>query len=97
MSGCGKLSPPLWGRWVALIGGAGATLEQARQLVEAAPEEAMVDRSAVTLLTPIPVLPQIRDFLAFEQHLKGALAMAERLTGRHVDIPAASAVRSPFL
>jgi 2-keto-4-pentenoate hydratase/2-oxohepta-3-ene-1,7-dioic acid hydratase in catechol pathway len=73
---------------LALIGGGEAALELARQLVEAAPEEAMVDRSAVRLLAPIPVPPQIRDFLAFEQHLKGAFAMAEQLTGRHMDIPA---------
>ncbi|HET6836221.1 MAG TPA: fumarylacetoacetate hydrolase family protein [Acidimicrobiales bacterium] len=73
---------------LALIGGGDAALELARQLVEAAPEEAIVDRSAVTLLAPIPVPPQIRDFLAFEQHLKGAFAMAEQLTGRHMDIPA---------
>jgi 2-keto-4-pentenoate hydratase/2-oxohepta-3-ene-1,7-dioic acid hydratase in catechol pathway len=73
---------------LALIGGGEAVLELARQLVEAAPEEAMVDRSAVTLLAPIPMPPQIRDFLAFEQHLKGAFAMAEQLTGRHMDIPA---------
>jgi 2-keto-4-pentenoate hydratase/2-oxohepta-3-ene-1,7-dioic acid hydratase in catechol pathway len=73
---------------LALIGGGDAALELARQLVEAAPEEAIMDRSAVTLLAPIPVPPQIRDFLAFEQHLKGAFAMAEQLTGRHMDIPA---------
>jgi 2-keto-4-pentenoate hydratase/2-oxohepta-3-ene-1,7-dioic acid hydratase in catechol pathway len=57
-------------------------------LVEAAPEEAMLDMAAVTLLAPIPVPPQVRDFLAFEEHLKGAIAMAERLTGRQVDMPA---------
>jgi 2-keto-4-pentenoate hydratase/2-oxohepta-3-ene-1,7-dioic acid hydratase in catechol pathway len=73
---------------LALIGGGEAVLDVARQLVEAAPEEAIMDRSAVTLLAPIPVPPQIRDFLAFEQHLKGAFAMAEQLTGRHMDIPA---------
>jgi 2-keto-4-pentenoate hydratase/2-oxohepta-3-ene-1,7-dioic acid hydratase in catechol pathway len=73
---------------LALIGGGEAALELARQLVEAAPEEAIMDRSAVTLLAPIPVPPQIRDFLAFEQHLKGAFAMAEQRTGRHMDIPA---------
>jgi 2-keto-4-pentenoate hydratase/2-oxohepta-3-ene-1,7-dioic acid hydratase in catechol pathway len=76
------------GSMVALIGGGEAALELARELVEAAPEDAMVDRSAVRLLAPIPVPPQIRDFLAFEQHLKGAFAMAEQLTGRHMDIPA---------
>ena len=65
-----------------------AALDVARDLVEAAPEEAMMDRSAVRLLAPIPVPPQIRDFLAFEQHLKGAFAMAEQFTGRHIDIPA---------
>src|SRR4029453_8112559 len=36
----------------------------------------------------MPVPPQVRDFLAFEQHLKGTFAIAEQLTGRHMDIPA---------
>jgi 2-keto-4-pentenoate hydratase/2-oxohepta-3-ene-1,7-dioic acid hydratase in catechol pathway len=79
---------PAFGSMVALIEGDEAALDVARELVEAAPEEAMVDRSAVRLLAPIPVPPQIRDFLAFEQHLKGAFSMAEQLTGRHMDIPA---------
>src|SRR5918994_6034375 len=79
---------PVFGSMVALIEGDEAALDVARELVEAAPEEAMVDRSAVRLLAPIPVPPQIRDFLAFEQHLKGAFSMAEQLTGRHMDIPA---------
>jgi 2-keto-4-pentenoate hydratase/2-oxohepta-3-ene-1,7-dioic acid hydratase in catechol pathway len=73
---------------VALIEGGEAALELVRELAEEAPDEAMIDRSAVTLLAPMPVPPQIRDFLAFEEHLKGAFATAERLTGRHVDIPA---------
>jgi 2-keto-4-pentenoate hydratase/2-oxohepta-3-ene-1,7-dioic acid hydratase in catechol pathway len=79
---------PAFGSMVALIEGDEAALDVARELVEAAPEEATVDRSAVRLLAPIPVPPQIRDFLAFEQHLKGAFSMAEQLTGRHMDIPA---------
>jgi 2-keto-4-pentenoate hydratase/2-oxohepta-3-ene-1,7-dioic acid hydratase in catechol pathway len=79
---------PAFGSMVALIEGDEAALDVARELVEAAPEEANLDRSAVRLLAPIPVPPQIRDFLAFEQHLKGAFSMAEQLTGRHMDIPA---------
>jgi hypothetical protein len=71
---------------VALIEGGDNALDLARELVAAAPEEAIVDRAAVAMLAPIPVPPQIRDFLAFEQHLKGAFAMAEQLTGRHMDI-----------
>jgi hypothetical protein len=55
---------------VALIEGGQVAVELARELVEAAPEQAMLDLSAVTLLAPIPVPPQIRDFLAFERHLK---------------------------
>ena len=72
---------------VALIDGGEAALDLVRGLVESSPEEAMVDLSVATLMAPIPVPPQIRDFLAFEQHLKGAFAMAERLTGRHMDVP----------
>ena len=78
---------PALGSMVALIEGGDSALDLARELVAAAPEEAMVDRSAVALLAPIPVPPQIRDFLAFEQHLTGAFARAEQLTGRHIDIP----------
>jgi 2-keto-4-pentenoate hydratase/2-oxohepta-3-ene-1,7-dioic acid hydratase in catechol pathway len=78
---------PALGSMVALIEGGEVALDLARELVAAAPEEAIVDLSAVRLLAPIPVPPQIRDFLAFEQHLKGAFAMAEQLTGRHIDIP----------
>ncbi len=73
---------------MALIAGGEAALEVAGELVEAAPEEAMLGLSAVRLLAPIPVPPQIRDFLAFEQHLIGAFAMAERFTGRSLEIPA---------
>lgn len=79
---------PALGSMLALIEGDAAALDVARELVDAAPDEAMLDRSAVTLLAPIPVPPQIRDFLAFEQHLTGAFAMAEQLTGRHMEIPA---------
>lgn len=79
---------PALGSMLALIEGDEAALDVARELVDAAPDEAMLDRSAVTLLAPIPVPPQIRDFLAFEQHLTGAFAMAEQLTGRHMEIPA---------
>ena len=82
----GRAHPAL-ASMVALIDGGEAALDLARGLVESAPEEAMVDLSVATLLAPIPVPPQIRDFLAFEQHLKGAFAMAERLTGRHMDVP----------
>jgi 2-keto-4-pentenoate hydratase/2-oxohepta-3-ene-1,7-dioic acid hydratase in catechol pathway len=79
---------PALGSMVALIGGGELALDVARELVEAAPEEAIVERSAVAMLAPIPVPPQIRDFLAFEQHLKGAFGMAEQFTGRHMEIPA---------
>ena len=78
---------PALASMVALIDGGEAALDLVRVLVESSPEEAMVDLSVATLMAPIPVPPQIRDFLAFEQHLKGAFAMAERLTGRHMDVP----------
>jgi 2-keto-4-pentenoate hydratase/2-oxohepta-3-ene-1,7-dioic acid hydratase in catechol pathway len=83
----GELHPAL-ASMMALIKGGEAALDLARALVASAPEESMLDVSAVTLLAPIPEPPQIRDFLAFEQHLTGAFAMAERLTGRRMEIPA---------
>jgi 2-keto-4-pentenoate hydratase/2-oxohepta-3-ene-1,7-dioic acid hydratase in catechol pathway len=73
---------------VALIEGGEPALDRTRELIAAAPEEAIVDAAAAVVFAPIPRPPQIRDFLAFEQHLTASFAMAERLTGRRLEIPA---------
>lgn len=73
---------------MALIGRGEAALDLVRELAEAAPEEAIVDRSAVSLLAPIPVPPRIRDFTAFEQHLKGRSPWPKGSPGGHMEIPA---------
>lgn len=71
-----------------LIEGGDEAVDLARAVVDSAPNESFADLATVELLAPLTVPPQIRDFLAFEEHLKGAFAMAEQLTGRHQDIPA---------
>ena len=44
-------------------------LDTVRALVDAAPEEAVVNLDRIRLLSPLPVPVQIRDFISFEQHL----------------------------
>ncbi len=61
-------------------------LEQANWLIKRAQKRAMLPVSDVTFLPPLlPV--QYRDCLAFEDHLKGSFAAAEKMTGAAMDIP----------
>ncbi len=44
-------------------------LDRARDILSASSADAGLDLAGVTLRTPVPVPPQIRDFLCFEEHL----------------------------
>jgi 2-keto-4-pentenoate hydratase/2-oxohepta-3-ene-1,7-dioic acid hydratase in catechol pathway len=83
----GNRSPQL-ADMLALIDGGQEALELARQLADQPPAEAIDDLSSVRLLAPLPEPRQIRDCLAFEEHLKNAFASAARFTGRQQEIPA---------
>ena len=72
---------------LALIDGGAAALALARTYLAAPPAAALYPSSAVRWLAPLPEPRQIRDCLAFEDHLKNAFAQAEKLTGRPHAIP----------
>ena len=67
-----------FGRMLDLIEAGDAGLERARAAVAGARAGAVRLLAEVTLRTPIPDPPQIRDFLCFEEHLVNAFAMARR-------------------
>ena len=64
-------------------------LALARELVDGAARTpaALVPRSRVRLLAPIPDPPQMRDFLCFEKHLVQAFQAARRLRARAAPDP----------
>jgi 2-keto-4-pentenoate hydratase/2-oxohepta-3-ene-1,7-dioic acid hydratase in catechol pathway len=71
-----------------LFGDDGATLAGAARDILADPAE-QVSSEAVTLLAPIPVPPSIRDFMAFEDHLKPILkARGAEMNPAWYEIPA---------
>lgn len=53
-------------------------IERARDVIATAKPDAIVAVADVTLRTPVPEPPQIRDFLCFEEHLINAFAMLKR-------------------
>jgi 2-keto-4-pentenoate hydratase/2-oxohepta-3-ene-1,7-dioic acid hydratase in catechol pathway len=63
------LSPGV--RLLDLLGGDGASLEGAAQAAEGDPTDAFALES-VRLVSPLPQPPSVRDFYAFEQHVKTA-------------------------
>lgn len=66
-------SDPVFGSMLALIEAGDDALARGRELADAAKTTVAV--SEVKLLSPIPVPPQIRDFLSFEQHLQNGYRM----------------------
>jgi 2-keto-4-pentenoate hydratase/2-oxohepta-3-ene-1,7-dioic acid hydratase in catechol pathway len=60
----------------ALIEAGPAALERAREIVANAQraDRGMIEAKAVKLLTPLPMPPQLRDFMCFERHLIQAYA-----------------------
>jgi 2-keto-4-pentenoate hydratase/2-oxohepta-3-ene-1,7-dioic acid hydratase in catechol pathway len=78
---------PLAGMLTLIEAGAGAR-EDARRLVEQAPEAAVFESGAVQLLAPLPRPAQMRDFLCFEKHLKQSFGTALRMAAALSDDPA---------
>lgn len=73
----------------ALIDTGERAWDEARALASLAPEEALVETSAVRLLAPLPVPAQIRDFLCFEEHLLNSSSAAITILSSQADDPAA--------
>jgi 2-keto-4-pentenoate hydratase/2-oxohepta-3-ene-1,7-dioic acid hydratase in catechol pathway len=65
-------------------------LDRAQETVKAASSDAILDRSAVKLLAPIPAPPQMRDFLCFEKHLQQAFKAARSVRARGSPDPEAA-------
>ncbi len=72
---------------LALIDAGETGLKAARELVSAWPTEAAYPLQNAQLLAPIPEPRQVRDCMAFEQHLLNAYARAEERTGVKRTIP----------
>jgi 2-keto-4-pentenoate hydratase/2-oxohepta-3-ene-1,7-dioic acid hydratase in catechol pathway len=60
---------PFFGSMLALIEAGETAVGRAREILTSAADGAGLAMSEVTLLTPVPDPPQIRDFLCFEEHL----------------------------
>jgi 2-keto-4-pentenoate hydratase/2-oxohepta-3-ene-1,7-dioic acid hydratase in catechol pathway len=62
---------PAFGTMQALIEAGPAALDRAREIIAGAQRSGrgMIDSFAVKLLAPLPLPPQLRDFMCFEKHL----------------------------
>jgi len=70
---------PAFVSMLALIEGGDAALDEARDALEAAPDDTLRPMADVTLRAPIPVPPQMRDTLCFEKHLEQAIGGMAKL------------------
>jgi 2-keto-4-pentenoate hydratase/2-oxohepta-3-ene-1,7-dioic acid hydratase in catechol pathway len=75
-------SDPTFASMLALIEAGPTGLDRARAVVRSWPQAAEVALAGTTLMSPLPVPPQMRDCLVFEQHLVNATAQWEKMTGR---------------
>ena len=69
---------PAFASMLALIEAGDDALEGARRIVVNPPATAVIEAASVTLRTPLPRPPQIRDCLCFEEHLKQAYTVLRR-------------------
>jgi 2-keto-4-pentenoate hydratase/2-oxohepta-3-ene-1,7-dioic acid hydratase in catechol pathway len=67
-------SSPVLDSVLAIVEGGEQALDTVGQLLASPSQAVMHDRADVRLLAPIPVPPQMRDFLCFEKHLVQAFA-----------------------
>jgi 2-keto-4-pentenoate hydratase/2-oxohepta-3-ene-1,7-dioic acid hydratase in catechol pathway len=72
---------------LSLIDAAIPGLERAAELARAWPAEASEDLDKVKLLAPLPIPRQIRDCMAFEEHLRNSRKQVELRTGRPQRVP----------
>ncbi len=82
--------PPWFASMVALIEGGETAGAHARTLLADPPEAAVLSLEEVRLLAPLPVPPQIRDFLCFELHFAQAMEAIGRIRTRGAPDPEAA-------
>ena len=78
---------PTFSSMLALIEAGPSGLDRAFEMLESAPVEAILDRSSVTLLAPLPVPAQIRCFSAFEEHAKQSAQAMMRVMASNSEDP----------
>jgi 2-keto-4-pentenoate hydratase/2-oxohepta-3-ene-1,7-dioic acid hydratase in catechol pathway len=72
---------------LSLIDAAGPGLERAAELARKWPPEASEDLDQVKLLAPLPIPRQIRDCMAFEEHVRNSRKQVELRSGRQQRVP----------
>ncbi|MFO1096759.1 MAG: fumarylacetoacetate hydrolase family protein [Xanthobacteraceae bacterium] len=72
---------------LSLIDAAAPGLQRAAELARTWPAEASEDLDAVKLLAPLPIPRQIRDCMAFEEHVHNSRKQVELRTGRPQRVP----------
>lgn len=75
---------------LALIRAGGEALEAARLAAASPPARSVIPADRVTLRTPVPEPPQIRDCLCFEEHLKRAYGVLRKNHAAAQDDPEAA-------
>lgn len=85
----GKESPVLTSV-LAMAENSDTSLDVAPALLKAPAAQAVVKLADVTLLSPIPAPPQMRDFLCFEEHLVEAFKKAREVRAASTPDPAAA-------
>jgi 2-keto-4-pentenoate hydratase/2-oxohepta-3-ene-1,7-dioic acid hydratase in catechol pathway len=78
---------PLLETMLHIIEAGEAALDTISQLLKAPPGQSAFNRDEVRLLAPVPLPPQMRDFLCFEQHLRQAFEAVAKLRGTPARIP----------
>lgn len=72
---------------LALIDAGDAGLGLATETLTDAPETAILNVDDITLLAPLPVPRQMRDFIAFEEHLQNTFKRASKISDRKQAVP----------
>ena len=75
---------------MALIDSGDAGTAAAQTLVDAPPSEAVKERTSIRLRSPLPRPRQMRDFMAFEGHARGAREVHFRKSAARKDDPVAA-------
>ena len=78
---------PILESMMHIIEAGDAALDTIGQLLKVSPAAATFKREEVRLLAPVPVPPQMRDFLCFEKHLQQAFSAVAKLRGTEARIP----------
>ena len=78
---------PLLHSMMHVIEGDAEALGLIGELLKARSPSVLLGREEIKLLAPVPLPPQMRDFLCFEKHLQQAFAAVARLRGTEARIP----------